>query len=406
MVELEWFIYKLPRDISMIRINDNQTQYFEALWEIPEGISYNSYLLFTEEGGVLIDTGPKGSGAFMEALNSIASPRDIKILIVNHMEPDHSGALKELLEKNPDMMVASNPFSFKLMESFYRIVPHQRFESKDGTELKFGGETIRFFHVPWLHWPETMVSYSETRNSLFTGDVFGAYSLPKDSLKSLEQVNDPEYLWSMKKYFVNVIGAYRANVVTSVKKLRELKLNPELVLPAHGSAFSGNKILDKLLSLYESWAVCSEKGKVTVALTSMYGFSEEISSEVSRILDEIGIEHKIFTFTSKKRDNISDAVASMQDSQFIVLITSTYENSPHPLINHLVSLMEKKLCKYKKILLIGTYGWGGGAAVSSLAERLTNAGFILPEFLLINSSITQRDELKLKETIAKILQQF
>ncbi|HEU97873.1 MAG TPA: FprA family A-type flavoprotein [Fervidicoccus fontis] len=404
MSRVEWTVSRLPKDITMIRIYDKETQYFEALWEIPEGIEYNSYLMFTEEGGILIDTGPKDSSAFMEALRSIASPSDIKAIVVNHMEPDHSGALRELLDSNKEIKVVSHPLSFKLMESFYSISPRFKLEVKDGAEMQLAGESVKFFQLPWLHWPETIVTYSKSRSALFTGDIFGAYSLPKDPLIGSMQL-DPDYLWSMKKYFVNVIGAYRSNVLNAVKKLRDSKLSPEIVLPAHGSAFSGNRILEELLSLYESWATCSERGKNVIAFTSMYGFSEEVSRELIHIFEEMGLEYRIFSFTSKGREAFSDTIAAMQDAPLIVLISSTYENSTHPLMNYLVSLMEKKLCKDKNILVIGTYGWGGGVAASSLVETLTKAGFRVLGSISVRSTITSNDKLLIREALEKQLHQ-
>ncbi|MEM4462605.1 MAG: FprA family A-type flavoprotein [Fervidicoccaceae archaeon] len=402
MGKIEWSIRKISRNITMIRIIDSETRFFEALWEIPEMISYNSYFISTEEGGILIDTGPRDSYAFLEALDSVASPKDVSFLVVNHMEPDHSGALELLIERNRDIKIVSHPISFHLMKSFYGISPSSRLEIKDGGTLKVGKDELRFFHLPWLHWPETIVTYLESRRALFTGDVFGAYSIESELLESEEIVRNEKYLWEMKKYFVNVIGAYRNNVLSAVRKLRELNLNAEIVLPAHGAVFHGNGALESLLSIYEGWSRCGEKREAIIALSSMYGFSEEVAKEVSEALEQFGVPSKIFRFTSKMRNNFSDAIAAMQDASLIVIISSTYENSPHPIIEYLVSLMGKKLCREKKILLIGTYGWGGGIAASILFENLVKKGFNVLEPITVNSKLTSWDKEKIHEVVAKL----
>jgi flavorubredoxin len=400
---MDWKVHKLKEGIYMITMTDKETRFFEALWEIPEGIQYNAYLLFTNDGSILFDTGPKGSRGFMEALSSVTDPKDVKSLIVHHMEPDHSGYIRELLEVNPEIRVISHPISFRLMNSFYGITPSSKTEISDGMSMEVGGERLRFFLAPWLHWPETFVTFIEGVNALTTGDIFGAYSINGDFLKSSAGLSDQFYLWSMKKYFVNVIGAYRTHVVNAINKIKRLGIYPELILPAHGIAFYGRDALERLLSIYENWASCSEKNEVVIVLTSMYGFTEEIAREVSAFLEEVPIKHRIFKFTSKGRDEFSEAIAAMQNAQGIIMISSTYENSPHPIIEYLADLMEKKLCRGKKLLLIGTYAWGGGS-LATLSNRLTKAGFSISKIIPVNSMMTKSDRDNIREALREMFE--
>lgn len=395
---------RIGKNLFLIRVDDRETRFFEALWEIPEGINYNSYLLNTAEGSVLFDTVHKDfSEGFIESLRNLVDLKEIKYLVVSHMEPDHSGSMKELLNLNKDITVIASSIAKKQIEGLFGLSP--RFKAiNDGEILSFGGVNLKFLHAPWLHWPETIFTYIDKEKALITGDVFGSFSL-SEHVKNLDASDiSQEEKREMKKYFVDVIGAYRQYVLKALEKVVALK-DVEAVCPSHGSVFLGRESLRRLSSLYSEWASCREAtDTVSIVYSSMYGFSKKIAEFLSNELRKMGYHVDIFEFSSKMRSNYSDAIAAIDSSNINIIISSTYENEPHPLIKFFVELASTKVCKNRKFLVVSTYGWGDIAA-KKLSEELTQKGFIVVEKISIHSSIKSLDEERLRNAISQLLKE-
>lgn len=396
-------VRELLKDLIVLRVFDKNIKYFESLWEIPEGITYNSYVLRTEEGSVLFDTVKHVfSEEYIDALRKVVDLRDIRYVVVHHMEPDHSSSLKALSTLGDfKAEVLGHPLTAKLIKSLLGI--DVKFRSvKDGEELKLGDTVLKFLHVPWLHWPETIFTYIEELRALMTCDAFGAYSMPPLVISDLSDLRT-QYSRFMRKYFVNIIGHYRDNVIKALNKLTTLDLKIELVAPSHGAVLLGADAINEVFKYYRSWAEGrSENKKLVVLYTSMYGYNEEIVRKFLDMIKRDDVSVEVFKFTSDYRDNISDLLGEVIDARAVVLITSTYDNSVFPITRYVLELLLSKSDAEKPIYIITTYGWND-AASREIRSLLTKSRFKLSGELSVNGLLTEADLQKLSSLVRGVL---
>ncbi len=398
-------VRKIQKDLYMIRVEDRLIKYFEGLWEIPEGVTYNSYVLIGNEGSVLFDTvGRNFSNMFIDTLRSLIDIKDIKFIITQHLEPDHSGALPELLkELNHLTEVLGHPLASKLIESLYGLKP--RFRSVgDGEVIEFGEYKLMFIYVPWLHWPETILTYvGGNLNYLMTCDVFGAYSIPEYFEIDVNYL-PKEYEYFMRKYFVNVIGYYRENVIKNLSKLKQLNLRIEAIAPAHGSILKGKEVLERVSNLYESWAKAeASDNKVTIVYTSMYGYVEKVIEYLVKALSERGVNTSVFKFTSYERSNVSDLLGEVLNSKMLIIASATYDADLFPLMTYILELILKKTNAEKPLVLLTVYGWGN-AASNKAKELISKSKYRIVGSYGINSLVKDKDYVELNNLIKKILE--
>ncbi|AKG39009.1 hypothetical protein MA03_06820 [Infirmifilum uzonense] len=364
---------KVTQDLYVLRVDDTRVNYFEALWEIPERISYNAYLLTRGNHVVLFD-GWKArySDEFIETIKRVVDPRDITEVIVHHMEPDHSGSISKLASVNSKATFYGHPLAGKMLASFYKVT---RFKPlSDGAVLDVG-TPLRFIHTPWLHWPETAMSYLEEEEVLLTCDAFGSYGLMPlydDSIdgKLLEK--------EIRRYFVTVIGHYTAFVPKAISKLNTLGVRPKIIAPGHGTIIRSH--IDRVISIYSEIAEGKYKDKATIVYVSMYGNVENVITGVKENLEKHGLQVEAYGFTDEKRAKISDVLESLTDSKIAVIGGATYEADVQPLMKWIVDVIVEKLSYRKnlKFLILSPYAWSGVAG-KKLAEILKSAGFTIVE---------------------------
>ena len=263
-------VFQLTKNIDVLRLLDFNTKYFEALWEIPEGVVYNSYLIRSKSGNILVDTWRIGYGdKLVDLLEKMGVFREVTHIITHHLEPDHSGALIELINAKPDVTVIGHPLAGKLIESQYGVKVNFK-PVKDGEEVEIGNLRFSFYHVPWLHWPETIVSYLHDDKVLFTCDVFGSYGAYREKLLSnLSSDERDKYFKLARKYFATVIGHYRSFVLKSLDKLVKLIEKSDYIAPAHGLILEKNDA-NYMANLYEKWAKSTDLKIVVLYLSLIH----------------------------------------------------------------------------------------------------------------------------------------
>ncbi len=393
-------VTKLSDYIYVLRADDNETTFFEGLWAIPEGITYNAYLIKLDGATVLIDGWPKDYGDdFVNYLSRITNLEDIDYIIVNHMEPDHSGSLPKVLEANKwKATVLGHPMAKGLIESLLGISPKFR-AVKDGERVEIGGRKFRFIHTPWLHWPETIMTFLEEDGILFPCDGFGGFSIPPTVFDDDEEVVK-NYMRFVRKYFVSVIGYYRDFVTRAIDKLKSIGVEPKIIAPGHGLIW--RKSLD-IVDHYYAWAkAVPEKGKIAVIYTSMYGYVENSVSYALNELRERGLKTVVFRFTSRHRDSLSDLLGEVDDAEGIILGTATYEADVYPFINYVIDILTRKVKAKKPILILTTYGWGDVAG-RKLETFLKEKGYEVVDVIRFKGIPSSEDREKIREGIEKFL---
>jgi len=392
-------------ELYILRVDDDAIEYFEATWAIPEGITYNAYLMKLNGAVVLFDaTKEEYSDMFLEKLRELVDPREITHIIVHHTEPDHSGALPKVLEANGHRaQVIGTNFAKRFLEGFYGPETVGKFHTvKDGEELSIGGKTFRFITVPWLHWPDTMITYVVEEGLIFSCDAGGGYSIPETIDDSNEEVVE-RYLPYVTKYIVTVIGHYHKYIVQNLKKLRDLGIidGARMILPGHGLIWRRNPA--RIFEFYEDvGAGVPEEGKVLVVYDSMYGFVEERMMVVLDELMKLGKNPVVYRFTDKEAPAVSDILGEVPSAEALVIGASTFEAEIHPRVRYALFEILDKANYEKPVLVVGAYGWGGVAG-RKIETLITRSKFDHVATVESRGKPTEEDIEKLKDAVRKLV---
>ena len=392
---------KITKDLYLLRLDDDETRFFEALWEIPEGITYNAYVLTTSEGNVLFD-GWKNTYThmFLETLSTIVDPKDLDYIIVHHAEPDHSGSLPKILDAAKyKPIVLGHPMAKGIIEAFYNL--EMNFKGlKDGEELKLGEKTLRYIYTPWLHWPETSMTYIAEEKILLSGDAFGGYSIPSTVFDEDESVVK-SYEAFVRKYIATVIGHYRSFITRAVEKLENLNVKPEIIAPGHGLVWK--KDPSRIINDYIKWAEASpEKGKALIVYSSMYGSVKKLVEHVVKELKNRGYNPITYGFTDMGREPISDIIGDALDAEIIIIGAATYEASIFPYLEFIAKELTLKASSPKPVIILSSYGWGGVAG-KQIKEQLSKAGFNVVSVIELRGAPSEKDVNKLLDNIKSVL---
>jgi anaerobic nitric oxide reductase flavorubredoxin len=344
-------------DIFWIGVNDRTTDLFEGIWPISqEGVSYNSYLI-RDEKKVIIDLAKSlKTENYFDQLEAALQGADIDFVVINHMEPDHTGILHVLKKISPDITILTTPKAKKMLEDFYQITANVR-EVADGEEVSIGKRTLQFFHVPFVHWPETMVTYEKNSKVLFSCDAFGGYGALRGAIFD-DECTEPEfYQKEALRYFVNIIAKFTGPTLKAIEKIDGLAV--DVIAPSHGLIW--RKEPRRIVDLYRQWANYAdgptEKG-ITLIYGSMYGNTEHMMNAVSEGISRQGVPVHIF---DAARTHVSYILPFLWTQSGVLLGAPTYEGSLFPPLVHVLEMALIKRVRNKKTAMFGSYGWSKGA---------------------------------------------
>ena len=273
-------------NIFYVGANDRTTEKFEALWPLPYGVSYNSYLVKGTSKTALID-GVEVSHAFkqLSKIKAICPDRKIDYLIINHMEPDHSGGIFSLKKEFPDMQIVGNAKTLEMLNGFYGISDNT-IAIADGDEIDLGGKTLKFFLTPMLHWPETMMTYAIEDKVLFSGDAFGCFGALNGGIVDKE-MDTALYFPEMIRYYSNIVGKYGPSVQTLLKKASTLEI--DAICPLHGPIW--RQSCGWFIEKYQRWSTYTPEDKaVAIVYGSIYGNTENAANILANKLAEKGVK--------------------------------------------------------------------------------------------------------------------
>lgn len=347
----------LLENIYCLRVEDRKTRMFEGMWPIDKvGITYNSYLI-RDKQNVLIDlTKELFQEEFLEELKALVDPASINYLVVNHMEPDHSGALRAFRELAPQAIILGTKKAVKMMDDFFGITENVQAVT-DGEELDLGSHKLRFFTAPMVHWPETMLTYESQTQTLFTCDAFGGYGIPEEGIFDGDYKDLSFFEEESLRYYANIVGAFSKPVLNVGKKLEGVPV--KIIAPSHGLVW--NKDPQHIIDLYMRWSNYgqdkAEKG-VTLLHGSMYGNTDKMAMEVKKGLEASGVSVITHDVTSTHASYI---LSSLWINQGVVIGAPTYEGGLFPTMAMVLHMAEIKRVMNKQAIYFGSYGWGGGA---------------------------------------------
>ena len=343
--------------IYWIGVNDRTTDLFEGIWPIAEaGVSYNSYVV-VDEKKLLVDLAKDTqSGSFLGQIYDVLDPATLDYVVLNHMEPDHTGAIKLFRSVAPNATILCTAKAKAMLDAYYGITDGVRVV-EDGDELCLGEKTVQFFSVPFVHWPETMVTYERTEKVLFSCDAFGGYGALRGGIFDDQASNLDYYVQQSLQYYVNIVARFSGPVLRAIEKLKDLPI--DVIAPSHGLLWRGNP--GRIVELYTKWAglatVPADPG-ITLIYGSMYGNTERMMNAVAEGVSSTGLPIEIF---DAARTHPGYILPSIWTKSGVIVGAPTYEVSLYPPVAHVLEMILHKRIQNRKAAYFGSYGWSGGA---------------------------------------------
>jgi flavorubredoxin len=322
---------------------------FDALIPLPDGTSYNSYLIFGKQKTALIDTVDSSMPhVLMNNLNELVVSH-IDYIITNHAEQDHSGALPQVLQKYPEAKVVCTPKCKDTLIDLL-LIPDDKFITvNDRQIISLGGRTLEFIHAPWVHWPETMLTYLKEERILFPCDFFGSHLATSD----LYVTDEGQVYEAAKRYYAEIMMPFRSTIQRHLERIKEYSI--DLIAPSHGPMYNKPQFI---ISAYNSWVSDKPENIVVLPYISMHGSTRRMVSYLVAALAQQGVTVKQFDLSATDLGKLAMALV---DAATLVIGTPTVLVGPHPNVAYAAFLANALRPKVKFISVIGSYGWGGKA---------------------------------------------
>ena len=345
--------------VYYVGVNDRKKTLFEGLWPLPSGVSYNSYLI-DDDKICLIDTVEVDFFTqFLENIREVIGDRPIDYIVINHMEPDHSGSLSLMRKYYPDIQVVSNKKAFDMLRGFYGISGGE-YEVKNGDTLELGHHTLQFFLTPMVHWPETMMSLDVTDNIIFTGDAFGCFGALNGGLIDSE-INCDDFWLEMIRYYSNIVGKYGTPVQNALKKLAGIPL--DYICSTHGPVW--HEHLNKVGALYDQMSRYETEEGLVICFGTMYGNTERMAEVIARAASQAGIKNIVMHNVSKTHH--SYIIRDVFRYRGLIVGAPTYNTGLYHEMDVLLSELANRDIKNHYLGWFGSYGWAG-KAVAKIKE--------------------------------------
>jgi flavorubredoxin len=355
---------KILDGVYWVGVKDWDRRIFDSLIPLPEGTSYNAYLVVGNEKSALIDTvNPGFERELEEKVNEILPFEEIDYVVMNHAEPDHAGAIPYIMERNGKALLITTEKGKELAKAYYNVPDERIMVVKDGDEVNLGGKTLRFIEAPWLHWPETMFTYLVEDKVLFPCDFFGAHTA-----HGLYDDEVPSIIEYAQRYFGEIMMPFAGMAKRVMEKLKGLEI--KMISPSHGPIYRNP---ERILKAYESWVNGETREKVLVVYVSMWGSNREMAKELADLLVAKGIDVKVHDLVSA---DIGELAKDLVDSRAIVLAAPTVLGSAHPLAVYAAYLVKALRPPAKYAVLIGSHGWHG-RSIDAILEILKGASLEL-----------------------------
>lgn len=371
---------EIKGNVHYVGVNDRNKFLFENLWPLPYGVSYNSYLI-DDEMVALVDTVDVCYfETYLKKIRSIIGDRLVNYLIINHMEPDHSGSISLIKQYYPDITIVGNKKTFDMIEGFYGV-GCERCVVGEGDSLDLGQHKLRFSLIPMVHWPETMVTYDETDGILFSGDAFGCFGALNGGV--IDAAINTDIYWSeMERYYSNIVGKYGAPVQKALQKLGGLKLNA--ICSTHGPVWTEE--IPRVISVYDRLSRYEASEGVVIVYGTMYGNTEQMAEAVAEELSRQGIRNIVMHNVS--RTHHSFIIADVFRYKGLIVGCPTYNAQMYPEMEALLGKLASRDIKGRYLEYFGSFTWASAAVkkIGEFNERL--------KFELVGNPVEMKQSMK------------
>ena len=360
---------KISERIYYVGLNDDAKTLFEGLWPLPYGVSYNSYIV-ADSKVALIDTVEHGfEDEFLANINEALGDRGIDYLIVNHMEPDHSSLITDMLQRYPDMKIVGNAKTLPMLQGYYGTPAERVIVVKEGDSIDLGSCSRSFHMIPMVHWPETMVTWLAEENTVFSGDAFGTFGAVNEEVVDSEGTFE-SFRDEMMRYYSNIVGKYGTPVQSALKKLSGLEV--KRICSTHGPVWE--KSVPEVVALYDSMRRYEVERGVCIAYGSMYGNTAAAAEALAEELRRQGVPCAVHDLAGNVNPGLglSGALRDVFKYDTIVAASPTYNNGIFPPVETFIKALQARLIKGRRVYALGSYTWAGSSVnlLNSFAESL------------------------------------
>lgn len=381
--------------VKYVGVDDPDLDLFESQYELPEGMCYNSYIIEDEDITIVDSVDPRKTDAWLGKVAKELNGRQPKYLIVQHIEPDHSGSVAAAVNAYPNIILVGSAKAFQFLDQFNPGLKYQSKVVGEGETLCIGKSILRFFTAPMVHWPEVIVTYLETEKTLFSADAFGKFGV-YDA--------DPEdWACEARRYYFNICGKYGAQVVALLKKASTLAIDK--ICPLHGPVLEGERMANAL-RLYNIWSKYDvETPGVLVAYASIHGNTKKVAEKVAEMLEKGGAPK--VAITDLCRDDIEEAIEDSFRMDTLVLAASTYDGSVFPPMFLFLHKLALKGYRNRRVALIENGTWTPMAAkvMKEQISTMRNVTVLEPT-VTIKSAMTENDMPQIQQLVNAVLQEY
>lgn len=358
---------ELKGNVHYVGVNDRNKTLFENLWPLPYGVSYNSYLIADDDAVVLVDTVDVAFfEVYLKKIRAVIGDRKIDYLIINHMEPDHSGSISLIKQYYPDIVLVGNKKTFDMVDGYYGVGGERKVVA-EGDSLKVGRYDLHFYLIPMVHWPETMVTFDSTDGILFSGDAFGCFGALNGGCID-KNINTEIYMGEMRRYYSNIVGKFGNPVQKALQKCSGLDI--KMICPTHGPVWE-EKIAE-VVAMYDKLSRYEAEEGVVIAYGTMYGNTEQMAEAIAEELSAQGIKNIVMHNVSKTPHSF--ILADIFRYKALIVGCTTYNMHLYPEMEALLSKVAARDMKNRLIGYFGSFTWAS-AAVKKLGEYAAQLKF-------------------------------
>lgn len=367
--------------VKYIGVDDTDIDLFESQYLVPDGVSYNSYVILDDKIAVMDTVDERKTDEWFSNLTEVLEDRQPDYLVISHLEPDHSSNIERLAVRYPDMKLVGNAKTFQMLPQFFDMNFSERsIVVKEGEELSLGTHKLVFYMAPMVHWPEVMVTYEAAEKILFSADGFGKFG-------AIELTKDKDWACEARRYYFNIVGKYGAPVQTLLKKASALDI--KTICPLHGPVLSDN--LGYYLDLYNTWSSYQPESKgVFIAYASIHGNTAYAAEQFAEMLRNKGVDNVVITDLS--RCDIAEAVEDAFRYDRMVLAAASYDAGVFPIMQDFLHHLQAKAFQNRTVGLIENGSWAPTAAktMRNILETMKNITIVEP-VVTIKSVLKETD---------------
>lgn len=381
---------KITDSILYVGVDDKTLDLFESQYVIPNGVSYNSYVILDEKIAIMDTVDARATEEWLKNLEEVLGDKTPDYLIVSHMEPDHAANIKYLMDKYPQMQVVGNAKTFGMIPQFFDVdLTGRNIVVKEGDTLSLGEHVLQFFMAPMVHWPEVMVTYEQTEKILFSADGFGKFG-----------ALDTEEDWTCeaRRYYFNIVGKYGAQVQALLKKAATLDI--QMICPLHGPILKEN--LGYYIGKYDTWSKYEPEDKgVFIAYASIHGNTAKAAKELAEILKEKG-EKKV-AIADLARDDMAEAIEDAFRYDRLVVAASTYDGGLFPCMEDFLLHLKAKNYQKRMVAMMENGSWAPMAAKHMRTILESMKAIEICEPVVTIKSTMKEENIKTMEELAEKL---